>query len=339
MAQTVTVEFQVAQVIPNAGHQESDWIIATWNDLQKVVTDVAFRVEDPYRAELDDFRVSLDAMPVLQRLITARRERDSFAQYLQAAHAAHLETDATLTLTLTSQDAALERYTLYHGVGVFIQQVMLALNIALPGSCHLVGTRFVGADAALIEAPEFHSAMFTNGWLSAFDADWPQLKPLPIEQVWRWLDACATSEADTALKPVNKVLFGVLEIAQQQRYFGSRDVLLVSHMLEILMGMDDADNPGRLRERIAAVLGSPSTRAGSFTELYRMKHAMIRGDHPIKRPPIVIHDADEEILQQLEQHNSPLEQAMAIVLALLQDLVSANAAGYRYTEQVHRLTM
>ena len=45
---------------------------------------------------------------------------------------------------------------------------------------------------------------------------------------------------------------------------------------------------------------------------------------------------DEEILQQLEAHNSPIEQALAVLLGVLQDLVINKANGYQFSEQFSR---
>lgn len=337
MTKSVTVELTIGQAIPNAGESESNWIIAVWEEAQEAIQKKPFRVEDPYRAELDDYLVTLDASDIINRLKEARDQGKGFAKYLQAAHLEDLGTSGSMKITVESNGSPLEKFTLYHAVGVFVQQLVLAISISMPGACHLQESAYAGSNRKELEAPGFDSTMFTNGWLSAFEADWPSLKPLKFNDVWEWLKACGISETDTALKPVNKVLFGLLEVGQQMEPFGARDILMVSHMLEMLMSMDEAENPHLLRDRIASVLGAPSAKAGTFTELYRVKNAMIRGEHPVSRPAIVIHDADEEILRQLEQHNSPMEQALAIVLSLLQDLVRQGAMGYRFTEQVSRI--
>jgi hypothetical protein len=338
MTRSVTVELLIEQVIPNAGEKETGAIIQAWEEAGNVLRNRPFRVEDPFRAEPDNYEVTLDLSGMLTCLRQAQTHSGSFARYLQNACREVLPSDARLGIEIVSQDSPLEQYTLHHAVGVFVHQLMLALTIAMPGSCHMTGTRYAGDQTRTFEAPEFDSAMFGNAWLSAFDAQWPVLAPLKFETVWQWLQSQGASETDTAIKPVSKVLFGLLEVALHRQYFGSRDVLMVSHMLEMLMAMEEDANPNRLRERIAVVLGTPTAKAGSFTELYRVKKAMIQGEHPVKRPPIVIHDADEAILKQLEQHNSPVEQALAIVLALLQDLACNQSSGYRFSEQVTRLS-
>ncbi len=56
----------------------------------------------------------------------------------------------------------------------------------------------------------------------------------------------------------------------------------------------------------------------------------------MRRPALIVHEADDPVLQQLEMHNSPVEQGAAIVLALIQDLIHHDAAEYRFTQQVSR---
>ncbi len=336
MAKTESIKLIIDDVIPNAGANESAWIVSAWEGLDKHLKDLPFQVEDPYRVELDRFSVSVDASEIVALLKKAAAKEGGFVSYLQSAIDEDLPMGAYLSIDITADLENLEKYTLYHAVNVLMHQIMLAMNIALPGSCQFLETWFEGSDAELFDAPEYDSAMFTNGWLSAFDADWPALKPLKFADVWHWLEKQGTSETDTALRATNKVLFGLLELSQQRHMFEARDALLVAHMLEVLVGAEETEQPSMVRDRIVAILGNPSARADSFNELYRLKHAMIRGDLPVRRPALTFHDADEEILQQLEAHNSPIEQALAVLLGLLQDLVINNANGYQFTEQFNR---
>lgn len=337
MAKTESVKVIIDDVIPNAGANESAWIVSVWEGLDKHLTNQPFQVEDPYRAELDKFTVSVDASEVVALLKKAAAKEGGFVSYLQSAIDDDLPMGAYITIEMSGELETLEKYTFYHAVNVLIQQIMLAMNIAFPGSCQFLETWFEGGDAELFEAPEFDSAMFTNGWLSAFDAEWPTLKPLKFSEVWQWLGKQGTSETDTALRATNKVLFGLLELSQQRQVFEARDALLVAHMLEILVGTEELEQPTLVRDRIIAILGAPTAKADSFNELYRLKHAMVRGDLPVRRPALTYHDADEQILQQLEAHNSPIEQALAVLLGLLQDLVKNSANGYQFSEQFNRI--
>ncbi len=337
MANSETIKLIIDDVIPNAGDNETQWIVSAWQGLHKSLQKVPFQVEDPYRAELDEFTISVDASPVVDLLKSAAESSGGFASYLQLAVEKDLPIGAEITMVFESDIENMEKYTRYHAAAVLVQQIMLAMNICLPGSCQFLEVYFEGDQAELFDLPELDSTVFTNGWLSAFDADWPVLKPLKFSDVWEWLTAQATSETDTAIRPINKVLFGLLELCQPRSMFEARDALLMTHILEILMDTGNMTSPDLIRERVVSILGEPDLKADSFNELYRLKNAMIRGDLPSRRPALVFHDADEEILQQLEVHNSPIEQALAALLGMLQDLVLNNAKGYKFSEQMARL--
>lgn len=336
MVNSQTVILNIGDVIPNAGDNESNWIISAWEGADKYIKNVPFKVEDPYQAKLVEYSVSLDASDLMNTLKNAHEASGGFANYLQACKKEEGATRGKLIVSLQTENGSLEAYSLYHSVTVFVQQLVLAMNIALPGSCQILNASYEGEGAESFEPPQIDSSIFTNGWLSAFDADWPILKPLKFSDVWKWLDTQCTSQTDTALSTVNKVMFCLLELAHQSSSYSSSNVLLVSHMLELFGKMENDVNHNLLRERISIILGQPSDKADSFNELYRMKQSLIRSEQPVRRPALVYHDADDEILQQLEMHNSPVEQALAIVLALLQDLVINKCSAYQFSEQVTR---
>lgn len=336
MAKSQTITLNIGNAIPNAGENESNWIISAWEGADKYLNNVAFNVEDPYEATLVNYTLTLDASQLIEVLKNAQMASGGFASYLQSCKNEEGATRGKIIITLVSDKDDIEPYSQYHSMSVFVQQLVLAMNIALPGSCQILNATYEGEGAGAFEPPQIDSTIFTNGWLSAFDAEWPILKPIKFEQVWHWLDERKTSETDTALSMVNKVMFCLLDLAHQSPAYSAGNVLLVSHMLELFGQMENDVNHNLLRERISIILGHPSDKADSFNELYRMKQSLIRSEQPIKRPAVIYHDSADEIIQQLEMHNSPIEQALAIVLALLQDLVIHNSSSYHFSEQVAR---
>ena len=336
MHQSAIISLHIDNLVPNAGDNESSWILSVWEGANALLKDVEFNCEDPYRSALAQYRVSANLDAAVALLQKARDDAGSFSHYLQQAQQpGGPGTGAVLHFDFSAVQGNLELYSLYNAVGTFVHQLVLALNIAFPGSCELIGARYDGENAERFEAPQFNSSLFTNAWLSAFDGEWPQLKPLRFRAVWDWLKARRTSETDVAMVDINKVLFGLLAIAGHRHALSSRDGILVAHLIELLMKVPDG-NRHLVRERVVAALGQPGSRADSFNELYRLKESLLRGDYPVHRPALIVHEADDPILQQLEMHNSPVEQGAAIVLALIQDLVNHNAGEYRFTQQISR---
>lgn len=337
MTATYTVAVDIANIIPSAGDNETGWILSLWEGANQHLKNANFKSEDPYRSAVAEFQVSLQLDDVVALMKKAQTSHGSFANYLQAAQQPNGPSTASrIVIELQSAAEHLDLYSLYNAVGTLLHQLVLAFNIALPGSFPLIGARYQGPDTHRFEAPQFSADLFTNAWLSAFDANWPTLKPLSFSAVWKWLAARRTSETDVAMASINKVLFGLLELAQHRYMSRHRDGMLVAHMIEILMKVSDG-NVAMIRERVSATLGKPTEKADSFNELYRLKDSLLRGDYPVRRPALIVHEADDPVLQQLEIHNSPVEQGAAIVLAMLQDLVENSAAEYQFTQYVNRI--
>ena len=135
MAKTESVKLIIDDVIPNAGANESTWIVSAWEGLDKHLKSIPFQVEDPYRVELDKFTLSVDASDIISLLRRAEQTEGGFVSYLQSAIDADLPMGACLTVEISAELENLEKYTLYHAVNVLLHQIMLAMNIALPGSC------------------------------------------------------------------------------------------------------------------------------------------------------------------------------------------------------------
>lgn len=335
MTAVTNIILTVDNLIPSAGDNETAWIVSLWEGACNFLRQFNFRSEDPYRAAVVEYQVALHLDEVVALMQRAHIEFGSFANYLQSAQQKGGPTGAAIRMELTTPAAHSEPYSLYNTAGTLIHQLMLAFNLALPGACQFVGARYEGAETGRFEAPHFSADLFTNAWLSAFDASWPTLKPIPFRQVWQWLIVRRISETDVAVASVNKVMFGLLDIAQHRYVSRHRDGMLVVHMIELLMKVSDG-NVALLRERVIAALGKPTDQADSFNELYRLKDSLLRGDYPVRRPALIVHEADDPVLQQLEMHNSPVEQGAAIVLALIQDLINHDAAEYRFTQQLSR---
>ncbi|WP_020410117.1 hypothetical protein [Hahella ganghwensis] len=337
MQTTETITIEIHNAIPNGGIDATGKIISLWQLVDGYFTDRKFVVEDPYRGQLGEYRISLDAKALINLMQTARDNNESFDIYRQM-HAADssVAINSELHMTVEALNSRTEPYSMYHAASVFIQQLLLGMNLALPGSCQFLDTRFAGPHAHRFEAQDFDSKAFSDAMLSATEHGWPKLHELSFETVWGWFERAGTSERNTAITTINKVLIDMLKIAQQRYRYGARTAMLVGNQLEMLVGTSDDADMQHLRERVSLILGRPPESADCFKELYRLREALFKGEHPVRRPALVYHNADEEIMQQLAQHNSGVEKALAVVLSLLQDLVQNDADGYQFSEHMQR---
>ena len=337
MQTTETINLEIHNAIPRGGAEASAKILAMWQFVDGYFIARRFLVEDPYRGQLGEYRISLDAAALTALMQTACSSAGSFDQYRQQ-HAADssVTLSSSLTFTVEALNAKTEPYSVYHAASVFMQQLLLGMNLALPGSCQFLGTKFSGTQAHRFEAQDFDSMAFYDAQLSAGEHHWPKITQLDFDKVWSWFETAGTSERNTAITTINKVLIDMLKISQQRYRYGARTAMLIGNQLEMLVGTQNDRDMQHLRERVSLILGRPPEAADCFKELYRLREALFIGDHPVRRPALVFHNADEEITQQLAQHNSGVEKALAVVIALLQDLVETGSEGYQFNEQMQR---
>jgi len=339
MLKPETINVLIGHPVPNAGKIETGMVISVWEEANRFLKNVEFRVEGKESTDLVTFIVSLDADELVFKLRDIRQNSGDFASYLELLGSGEVEaTEARLGISISPANPESETGDIESCIvaGIFLHQLMLAMNIAFPGSCQLLKAHYEGKNRTDFLVPEFTADFFGNAWMSAVEADWPKLKEMNFTGVWEWLARQGTSQTDTAIMPINKVLFGLLSLSQNSPGPDGSQALVVAHMLELIVGIPDGGDVALLRERVSAVLGISGEKAGSYNELYRQKVHFVKGELPVIRPLLHCKLPCNAMKHQLEGHESPVEQATAIIIALIQDLVEHNSSGYRFVEQFIR---
>ena len=335
-----TIEVSIGQAVPNLTGTAATAAIAAWREAQQLLQQCPFSVEDPFSEQQDGYSLSMDVSSVIAVLDKAAKTDGGFPKFRQQLREKpQADAVATIRITLAAKGTPHGELAYYHASAVALQQLYLCLNIAAPGSCQFVDTRFPDVATASFDPLNLESAPFVDGYLNSVDAEWPVIKPLAVATVWNWLDAMNTSETDTAILSTNKVLFGLLELGYSQSGLKNKNIVLICHLLELLTETTLADSLNQVRSRLKLMLGSRSQEGDSLHELYRLKQNYISGARPYRRQALKIHDTQEESIRQLATHNSPAEEGLAIIIAVLQKLVQANASGFKFEEQLTLATM
>jgi hypothetical protein len=342
MSRQATIPLTVGNIIPKGDTQETAAIIQVWQDAGQYLQQRRFVVENPQTGQLAVFLASLDVSAMLELLQQASRQSGSLDAY-RRRHATNptLPIGATLNLSLEHVEqvaAAGSTYLLYHTANVFFQQLMLGINLSCPGACQLLSSRFSDAGAHRYEAQDYDSRAFHDGKCSSLEHTWPPIQKPAFQTVWNWMEAAGTSERNTAITTINKVLIDLLKLARQRDRYGARTALLVANQLELLLGTRADKDLVHARERTGLIMGYPPESADCFKELYRLKQALMNGAHPVKRPALVYHHAEEETLDLIKPHNSGVEKGFALIIALLQTLITHNAQGFQFTESMSLLS-
>lgn len=327
-----TIEVAIGQAVPNLPQSLQAAALDAWRQASNALQNKPFSVEDPFGERLDVYTLSMDLSSIIAVLEKAESNAGGFIKFRQdmrenkAGNAV-----AVVKIELTAKQAPKTEIAYYHAAAVALQQLYLCLNIAVPGSCQFVELTFPDDATASFDPLNLESAPFIDGYLNSVDAQWPLIKPMDVASVWAWLDGLQTSETDTAILATNKVLFGLLELGHSQSGLKSKNIVLICHLLELLTDSSAADS---LRRRLQLMIGSRPGEGDSLHELYRLKQSYITGARPYRRQALKVHDLEEESIAQLATHNSPAEEGLAIIIAVLQKLVEAKASGFGFEEQI-----
>jgi len=333
---SVTINLHISNALPHGNQAHSQDILSLWQDV------AAFFRERPFRASGDtadneqDYQVTFDAGAVVDLMDQALRHSGSFDRYREAmGHEVTPPFGVDVSVTLSARDTITERDG-YGVATVFLQQLVLAANICVPGAIQLLGTWFNGDGAAHYEAQTYDSHLLHGAHQAAALNEWPKLETLPFSQVWGWLEKTESSSTHTALKDINKALFTFLKVAQQRQEYSARTVMLVAYLLETLLACRPSGLQSRLGARLRTILGSIPEGADCVRELQEIRDNLFLASQPVHRPPLLGSRGTETTAMQPGQHNSVVEGGMAITLALLQDLVKHEALSYQFTEQWSR---
>lgn len=338
MTSSVTIELQAGNALPHGNERDTGTVIALWQTISSFFDQHPFIAQDSVQGKARAYSVTLDAGNLLQTMEDARNHSGSFSVHQKAfADNAGADIDAGLRITIRGEDHAPDEEEAYHVATVFLQQLVLATNLTVPGAIQLLDTRFSGAGAHRFEAQQFDSRILYGALKTARYDEWPPLAaPLEFGTVWTWLDQCETSHHATAIRDINKVLFTLLKVAEQRHEYSARTVLLVLYQLELLLGCRYARSSGPMHSHTQMILGEIPDAADCFNELYEVRHQLFHGNQPVHRPPLISHNTADAIREMIGQHNTAVESGTAVVLALLQDLVRHGAQSYVFTEAVSR---
>ena len=334
---SATIKLQIGNALPPGNPSESARVISLWKTIHHFFSDTEFTAMAGINATSCRYHLSLDASALLALMEHAVALADSFDAYATKQGAdSSLPINAVLTITLRRTDQALTELESYQIATVFIQQLVLASHICLPGSIQILDSRYDGSGAHRYEAQTFDSKILYGAMKAASYNEWPELPVQSFEKVWDWLTLCETSCADTALNNINKILFTLLKVAEQRHEYSARTVLLVIFQLEVLLDCRAAGNHELLHARARSVLGAIPEQSNCLRELLEVRHNLFMASQPVHRPPLICNHTADALRGQIGQHNSAVESGTAMVMAILHDLIRHQSQSYTFSENWSR---
>lgn len=337
MTASITVQLQVGNAIPPGNEQETQEIIEFWDRANAFFVDLSFKTQGKLGATAGSYRISLDAGELMAAMSKARDQSGSFSAH-QLAHVDDpaMAITAGLSVTVAAEEHVATEEEGYQVATMFIQQLVIAVNLIKPGAIQLLNTRFAGEGAHKYEAQNYDSRIFYGALKASQEHQWPPLQTFSLERVWAWLDETESSRTDTAITSINKVLFTLLKVAENRHEDSARTALLVMYQLEKLLDCRQINSQADVYHRTALILEHPPHSDEWLSELLGARNNLFMASVPVHRPPLISHTTEHALRQQSGQHHSAVESGTALVLALIHDLIAHGALRYRFQETMVR---
>jgi hypothetical protein len=329
------IEVALSKPLQNTPAKLEQAIITAWEQADSLLSQTPFKVESLSNKKLDTYSLSMDLQEVRGFLATAHAYDGGFTRYQQTLRqsATNIK-QPVIKIELTAEAAPENTIAYYHAAAVALQQLYLVMNIAVPGSCQFIDAKCLGDEALCFDPPSLDATPFMDAYLYSSNTQWPNLSHMEVAQVWHWLDQLKTSQTETAILAINRVMFGLLELGYSQFGLSDRDANLIYGLLELLTSTEPGKNYTLLRKRTALILGDINDDGQFAHALYQLKKQHNKGERPFRRQALKVHDYSEERLRHLRIHNSPVEEGLAVIVATLQQLCTHLGSGYRFNENV-----
>ncbi|BCL34510.1 HEPN domain-containing protein [Nostoc sp. MS1] len=355
--QSQLIEIKITNIGPSFVNTDDRTIREFWEEVVNVLSTSGVTVI-PYKKEQKSYSIEIDASDViayLKAVEICEHDQEVFYQRMneQMKLGYHM-LNSILKLQLKyDQFSETEENVLQIVIGKFIQQLFLAMNIALPGSIALYSAEYIetnafesksssllykipGIKSAVPKPPEMNASILESAFIHALDRGWPPLQQMPFKTVWNWLEGELPYSLDLAEKPHHKALFTILRITSKQTNILDT-ILLIAQALEALF-VDGKEGIGStLKQRLELVLGTPQSHKNWFSKFYNRRSQIAHGSAAILRPNDLYHWDDPSIEEYIEEFYGPIDEAVAVLLAVLQDLIRSDAREYCFLQEVKRL--
>lgn len=330
-----SIQLAIGNALPNGNPAESASILALWQDIQMYFRKREFTVAQRERTTPRVWEITLDAGYLIGLMEQALQSAGSFDAWRQKlASKAEKASGASLLIEIGSDAGAPNELEAYDVATIFLQQIVIAVNLVQPGALRMLQPAFKSDGGHRYEAQTFDSKVYYGAFRNLRDLGWWQRHNPNFDRVWQWLEHIESCHNHVALGSTEKVLYTMLKVAEQRNELSSRAALLVVYQLEMLLDCRSPLDARHLRNRLQLVLGSVPEAADCIGELYDVREGFLLGSRPVQRPPLICHDGITEFMEHMDIHDNPVELGTALVLVLLRELISHDAQAFEFAESV-----
>ena len=331
------IRLGLGNVGANFGGTETIPIIKLWEEVDEYFTHYKLCIHSwGDWSSTEEYEISLDASNLITFLHATIDSENDYADYLKIfsegrkkRYWCHLDIEVEAL-----QNQKKQRSSLFRCIGLFLQQLYLSMNLCVQGAGNFSWACF--PDNPEADAPlDLYNGHLESAWMGAREWGWPNLINVSFPQVWNWWDSIGFYELDIAKTAPQKAAFVLLEISSKNKNLGPNEILLISQVLESFF-VDEQSNIGKiLKRRLGLVLGQPSSHKNGLSKFYDLRSRIIHGDHPIIRPTHY-QELDEDVENHISEYFTPIDKTLAVILAILQDLIIHSSIEYEFKETFNR---
>jgi hypothetical protein len=311
---------------PSFGDTDGAPVLETWKDAGVLVQ--RFRMREGVCVSIDVSDV-LDALAVCNAI---NQGSDTEADLRELRRWAERDYVAKLGVQIESLNELTEPEAnqIVHST---IQHLFLAQCLSVQGGGHLNAAHRIGSPKSQLEEDgnyAYYGDSLEAAWSEASSWAYPPLVRLQFSDVWGWLIRSGFDRCSVALSPLHKALVTLLTIARHPTRTAASDVLALSQALEAMLSNSTERVGSSLKSRVDLILGEPLSHKRWLTDFYALRSRIIHGAFPIIRPGIFGDESD--VYRHEDQLLRPVDRATAVLMCLLQRLITSGSSGFSFVE-------
>lgn len=261
------------------------------------------------------FSVSVDASRIIRQVewhIASREHPTAGVSYEEGYE--------DLTLRLHVEPAGTSDGIAGFPTDRFIEQLFLACNLAVPGSCAFTSPdHVIRLDSELIGASA-HLGRFPIDDESIEADHWPEIRPVSFAEAWGWLQDDLSYDVELARTPAQVAIFTLIMLASRTP-LDPDSILAVSRAIEALFGHDARENIRKaVDDRIERAFGQSVHFPRWFAQFYDQRSRIIHGGKQLLRPGLT-HPKSPEAVEWMDAHTGPLTSGVRLLLASVNKMI------------------
>jgi len=222
-------------------------------------------------------------------------------------------------------------------IGSVVHDVFLIMNLANPGSCDFdrVRLRRLGTERLSYHDVSLSEIWFDISCLNGLEGAWPSPDTLPLTQVIAWFGQIRRGLNQVPQNRIEKVLFALLHIANQE--LSATTVIWLFHSLETLLDTRPGENFRVLVDRIRLLLEPSDAQLKllhkKMRALYDLRSAFVHGGLEVSHP---MHNEvlDARVMILYERLDTTCAFGFAVLLSTLQKIIERGWSTFGFKESV-----